>query len=125
MSESGVITAAPSPWIARDAISASVLGASAAAADASEHPYPSGEHGSPAQPIAERGRGEQENGKAQRVRVDGPLELLERGAEVLADAHQRIGHDQVVERDHEEGDRDDREGPEAALALHCSPLLID
>ena len=54
VSESGVITAPPSPCTARAAISASVLGASAAAADASVKIEPRREHRPAADPVTER-----------------------------------------------------------------------
>ena len=69
------------------------------------------EHPAAAEAVAERGAGEQQDGVRERVRVDRPLERLDRRAEILADRRQRVGDDQVVEDDHEEGDRDDREGP--------------
>ena len=84
---SGATIAAPRPWMPRAAISAPVLGASAAAADAArEDAEADDEHPPAAEAVAERRAGEQEDRERERVRVDGPLERLERGAEILADA---------------------------------------
>ncbi len=70
-----------------------------------------------AEAIAERGAGQEQHGERQRVGVDGPLELFERRAEILADHRQGGGHDEVVERDHEERGRRDRPRPERPLLL--------
>ena len=79
------------------------------------------EHAPAAEAVAQRGAGEQEHRERERVGVDGPLERLDGGAEVRADARQRGRDDEVVERDHEERDRDDREGPDAASdVIVCS-----
>ena len=51
------------------------------------------------------------------------IELLEARPEVLANADESIRHHEVVERDHEERDRDDREGQDA-VALHFRLLVI-
>ena len=80
-----------------------------------EDAHPRDEDGPATDPVAERRGGQEEDRVAERVGVDRPLELLEARAEILADAHQSIRHDEVVERDHEQRDRDDRQGP-AALA---------
>src|SRR5215208_1443378 len=93
---SGVTMAPPIPCTARAAISQSALGARAAAAEA----------------VAERGAGEQEHRKGQRVGVHRPLELLDRGAEVRADHRKRRRDDEVVEDDHEEAERGDDERPD-------------
>ena len=116
---------APRPCSARAAISASVLGANAARGGGErEHPDADREHPPPAEPVAERGGGEQEDRVAERVGVDRPLELLERCTEVLADADERVGDDEVVEGDHEQRDRDDRER-ELAVAAHAGSFVID
>jgi hypothetical protein len=80
------------------------------------------EHAAAAEAVAERGPGEQQDRVGERVGVDRPLERLDRRAEVLADRGQRVGDDQVVEDDHEEGDRDDREGPEARHEVSVDSL---
>jgi hypothetical protein len=96
-------------------MSSSIVGASAASAlDAVKSPEPGEEHPPAPEAVAERGAGEQEDGERERVRVDRPLQRLERAAEVCTDRRERDADDQVVERSHEEGDRDDREGPARA-----------
>ena len=76
-----------------------------------EHDEADDEHPATAEAVTERGAGEQQHRERQRVGVDHPLELLERGAKVLADHGQRGGDDEVVEGDHEQADRADRERP--------------
>ena len=76
------------------------------------------EHQPPPEAVAEGRTGEQEDGEDERVRVDGPFEPAEAGVQVLADHGDRRGHDEVVERDHEERGRRDRERPPGhAIAL--------
>ena len=117
VSVSGRTIAAPRPCRARAAMSASMLGASAAAALASvKSAEADDEHPLAAEAVAERGAGEQQDGERQRVGVDRPLERLDRAAEIGADRRQRDADDEVVERGHEQGDRDDREGPAGAGA---------
>ena len=112
VSVSGVTMAAPTPWTARAAISAPVVGARAAAGGGDrEDGEADEEHAAAAEAVAERGAGEQQDRVGERVRVDRPLERLDRRAEVGADGRQGVGDDEVVEHDHEEGDRDDRESP--------------
>ena len=65
--------------------------------------------------LAEGGGGEQEYGEGQGVGVDRPLEARESGVEVHADDGQRRGHDEVVERRHEEREAGDEHGPRAAV----------
>ena len=66
------------------------------------------------------GAGDEQDREGQRVGVDGPLELLDRRAEVDADDRQRGRDDEVVEDDHEERGRDDRERP---LGSHAKGSL--
>jgi hypothetical protein len=82
-----------------------------------EHREPDHEHAPAPEPITERGSGQQQNRVRQRVRVDRPLQRLDRGAEVGADGRQCGGDDQVVEHDHEQRDRHDRERPTRATIL--------
>ena len=119
VSVSGVAIAAPTPCSARAAISRSTEPASAAPADDSgEQRDPEREHPPAAESVAERGAGQQQHGVGEDVRVDGPLERLDRCSELAADARQRDADDEVVEHDHEQPDRDDRERPGAtALGL--------
>ena len=115
VSVSGVAMAAPTPWAARAAISAPMVGASAAAAEEiGEQRDPSHEHALAAEPVTEGGAGQQQNRVREHIGVDGPFERLDRGAEVAMDARQGDVHDEVVEHDHEQSDRDDGEGPALA-----------
>ena len=117
VSVSGVTIAAPAPCSARAAISAPVVGASAAPAEASvKRPRPIDEHPAAAEAIAERGAGQQQHREGQRVGVDGPFERLQPAAEIGADRRQGGGDHEVVEDDHEERDRDDRERPQRTCA---------
>ena len=82
------------------------------------------EHPAAAEAVAQRGAGQQEDGERERVRVHRPLELLDRRAEVGADHRQRRRDDEVVEHDHEQRDRGDRERPGGLrLGLHQIQLL--
>ena len=63
------------------------------------------------EPVAERGAGDEQDREGQGVGVDHPLEVGQRGAEVALDDRQGGRHDEVVEGDHEQGERRDREGP--------------
>ena len=73
------------------------------------------DEGTPAaEAITDRRARDEGHGEGERVGVDRPLELLERGAEVLADRRQRDGDDEVVEDDHEQRQRRDRQGPSGA-----------
>ncbi len=90
-----------------------------------EDPQADHEHPPPAEAVAEGSAGQEEDRERQRVRVDRPLELLDRRAEVGADHGQRRRDDEVVERDHDERDRRDHEGPERSVSdavYHRSPL---
>ena len=70
----------------------------------------SGKEGaSPAEAVAEGGAGQQQRGIRECVGVDGPFERLDGAPEGAPDARQRDGDDEVVERDHEQGQRDDEE----------------
>jgi hypothetical protein len=76
-----------------------------------------GEERAPApEPVADRRPGDQGDSERERIGVDRPLELLQRGAQVLADRRQRDGDDEVVQHDHEQRERDDREGRAGAWA---------
>ena len=73
---------------------------------------PQREHAAPAEAVAERCARQEEHREGQGVGVHRPLELLDRRAEVDPDHRERRRHDEVVEDDHEEADRGDRERPE-------------
>ena len=77
-----------------------------------EDPDPDREHAAAAEAVAERSAGEEQHGEREGVGVDRPLEALEGRVEVGADHRDRGRHDEVVERDHEQRDRGDRERPQ-------------
>ena len=75
---SGVTIAPPTPCSARAAISTSIDGESAAAADASvKIAEADDEQALAAEAVAERGAREQQHREGQRVGVHGPLELVD------------------------------------------------
>ena len=74
------------------------------------------EHPPAPEAITERSACQEEDRERERVRVDRPLELLDRRAEVGADHGQRRRDDEVVERDHDERDRRDHERPEGSVS---------
>ena len=114
---SGVTKAPPTPWMARARMRMSLVGASAAAAEpAVKIDEADDEHAPTTEPVAERGAGEQQDREGQGVGVDHPLERGERRAEVGLDDGEGGRHDEVVERDHEQGDGGDGEGPSGARA---------
>ncbi len=88
-----------------------------------EDPDPDHEHALAPEAVAERRSGEQEHRERERVGVHGPLELLDRGAEIDADHRNRRRDDEVVEHDHEERDRGDHERPDRASAGFHRVLL--
>ena len=105
-----MIAAAPRPWTARAAISASEVVLSAEAMEARVKTVEPGDHHpAAAEPVAERGGGQHERGEGQRVGVHEPRQLADRRAEVGLDHRQRAGHHEVVEGGHEhrQGGRDD------------------
>src|SRR6266496_1220792 len=106
VSVSGITIAPPSPWKARARLSVSTEGASAAATE----------------PIAERGSGQEQHRERQRVGVDRPLQARERRVQVLPDHRDRGRDHEVVERDHEQRDRADRERPERPVSCHLASL---
>ena len=98
--------------------------ASAAAAEAAvKSSEADREQPAAAEAVAERGAGEEQHGEGERVRVDRPLELRDRRVEVAPDHRQRRRDDEVVEADHEERDRGDRECPDRSIAFVCESSL--
>src|SRR5207248_10485854 len=59
------------------------------------------EHAPAAEDVAQAAAGDEQDGEAQGVGVDGPFEAADRGVQVLLDRGQRDVHDRVVEHDHE------------------------
>src|SRR6266508_2296700 len=114
-SASGMTKAAPAPWNVRAAMSTSTDGASAHAAEATVN--------SPS-PAAKTRRRPYRSPRAapvisstakQNVRVAGPFEVLERGAEVALDRAQGGGDHEHVEHHHERGQGAQSQDP----ALRC------
>ena len=83
-----------------------------------EHREADEEHAAAADPVGDRAGREQERRERQRVGVDHPLEVLERGAEVALDVRQRDVHDSDVDQEHERRDADGDEGPPLGHARH-------
>ena len=107
-----MISAEPAPCTARAAISVPTSGASAAAADAAANSAePDRVEVAAAVAVAQRGAGDQQHGEAEVVRVDRPLELLDRRAEVEPDRAQRRRHHQRVQRGHQRADGRQRHDP--------------
>ena len=80
---------------------------------ADEDGHPDEEHPLATEPVAERGAGDEQDREGQGVGVDHPLEVGQARAEIALDDGQGGRHDEVVEGDHEQGERRDREGPQA------------
>ncbi len=79
------------------------------------------EHALAPEAVAERGAGEQEHRVGEHVGVHGPLERLDRGAEIAVDGGQRDADHEVVQHDHEQRHRHDPQGPAVpALRRHSS-----
>ena len=79
---------------------------------ADEDPHADDEDALATEPVAERGAGDEQDREGQGVGVDHPLEVGKRGAEVGLDDRQGHRDDEVVEGDHEQGDRGDGECPD-------------
>ena len=77
----------------------------------------------PAEPVAERGAGHEQHGEAEVVAVDGPLELLERRAEIGLDGAERARHHEGVERGHQRADGGEGDDPARAGSLHRGLLV--
>ena len=122
---SGRTMAPPTPWMARAMMRASDVVLSAAAVE------PAVKMARPTMNIRRRPKRspsaapvQEQDGEREGVGVDDPLELLERCAKVEADDRQGGRHDEVVEADHEQGDRGDGERPGGGAATgHGSSLL--
>src|SRR3990172_9101388 len=77
---------------------------------------------------AEAPRREQQPGEDQDVGVDDPLQLGRRCSELAHERRKRHVHDRVVQRDHEQRQDEDPEGPPPLLVglhpLHLRSLLL-
>jgi len=82
------------------------------------------EHALAPVPVTERRAHEQEHGEGERVGVHGPLQAGDGRVQVALDRRKGHGHDEVVERRHEEREARDRERPERSVPVSChSPFL--
>ena len=83
VSVSGIRSAAPSPWTARASDELrEVVGERARGRGRREHEQPDDEHAAAAVAIAERGSRQDEDGEREDVRVDDPLQPIDRDTEV-------------------------------------------
>ena len=83
-------------------------------------------HPAPAEPVAERGRGDDAGGERQAVGVDRPLQGGHAAAELAVDRGQRGDHHQRVQRHHEERDRGEPpSGPARERGRVRQSLLVD
>jgi hypothetical protein len=94
-------SAAPAPLTARRDQPANVGRERAGHRRARKEPQAGHEPPSAAEAVAERGGGHQQHGEAEDISVDGPLELLDRGAKVRPDRGQGSRDHQRVEHDHQ------------------------
>ena len=95
-----------------------MLGASAAAAEASVNSdEPGEEHPLAPEAVSERRAGQQQHRVGEHVGVDGPLQRLNRRAEVAMDRGQRDADDEVVEHHHEQRHRDDAQRPAVSMPI--------
>jgi hypothetical protein len=106
-SVAGIMNAAPTPCATRPA-----KRARQAERDDAEQ-----EHAAAPEDVAEAPAGDEQDGEAEGVGVDGPLEAGDRAAQVLLDRGQRDVHDRVVEHDHEEREAHRAQGPPAAVVV--------
>ena len=67
--------------------------------------------------VGERAGRQLERGERERVGVDHPLQVGQRGVQRLLDVRQRDVHDRDVEQEHEGADGDGDQGP--PLAFHA------
>ena len=122
VSVSGVTSAAPAPWTARASDEQVGGGRERGPGGGGGEERETGQEHAPAsEAVAERGAGQQQDGVGEDVGVDGPLERLDRGAEVAVDRGQRDRDDEIVEDDHEERHRDDPEGPAVPATVAARP----
>ena len=83
VSVSGMTIAPPRPWTrAGDVERVDARRERGGGRAEREDPEADDEHAPPAEAVAERGAREEQHGEGERVRVDGPFELLERGVEI-------------------------------------------
>ena len=109
---SGRTAAAPSPCTVRATISSAVFGGERARGRGQrEQRQADVEDPAPAEPVAERGGGDDAGGEGDAVGVDRPLQGREAGVQVALHARQRGDHDHRVEDHHEVRGRGQAEHP--------------
>ena len=84
------------------------------------------EHAPAAEAVTERGARQHQHREREDVRVDGPLQAVDRHVQVELHRGQRRQHDQVVEGDHQERDAGQGDRPDLARAgIHEAPIMYD
>ncbi len=110
-----MMQAAPTPWKARAAISSGRVPPSAQASDPSVNSTDAGNVDLlVADPVAEGGKRQQEDGDRQLIGVDDPHRHRRRRAELARDRRKRDIGDGAVEHGHRQGEPDRRRRPIAA-----------
>ena len=121
-SDAGFMSAAPTPWAMRAAISmVAAVGEPAGERGKREGGDPDDEDQPPAEHVGELAADQHQRRERQRVAGDDPFELGEADPEVALDRGQRDVHDGVVEHDHEQPERDRRERPPLLVLLGHEP----
>src|SRR5262249_26061154 len=90
----------------------------------SEEDDPDGEEAAPPEQIGERPADQQERGQCQRVGVDHPLKIGERGIEAALDVGQRDVYDRDVQQEHEDAGADRDQRPPLPLHLRSPPSAV-
>ena len=77
-------------------------------------------------PVGERARGEDQRGKAERIRVDDPLQPRQAGIEALLHVRESDDHDRDVEQQHErrQADGEKRPLPRVAVVGRLHPRTV-
>ena len=119
VSPRGITIAAPSPWTARkrDQDAEARRECAGGRGEAEQH-QPGGVRASPAEPVAERGGGDDPGGEGEGVGVDDPGQVARAAAEVGVDRGQGGDDDERVEGDQQVGARGQQDGqPAVRLGL--------
>src|SRR5262249_2176947 len=93
-----------------------------------EHGQPEEKGAPPAEDVADSPAGEQQPGEGEDVAVDDPLERRLPDSEIAADRRQRDVDNRVVDRGHEDGQRDGHQDPRFPVRvdrLHDSSFVYD
>ena len=106
LTETGKISAAPSPCSARNAMTMPADGASAHSTDATPNTRDAGEQrASPAEDVADPAGGHHEGAQREHVDADHPLQVRGVAAEILRHARQRQIHREIVDLNAEQRGR--------------------